>query len=235
MAEKIIRSHNERAKQVNEMLKTEPYYNCQRISIVNREAFVEFLLLEDINRLYNIRLKQEKAYIPKGRADEKGKQLNIEKFSAIIKIFDAAIGVARAAIQSGDYKKVWKAIHEGALMAASKNGVKNLPELRQLAVDMLRDILGDTVYAREANSLLEEDLDNLDAHEENVRRFNDLPSMPDGMEEVVRNDIPQTADGMREVVRNDLPLTLDKIEEVIRVAEEVIPDHKKINKNNPNI
>ena len=67
-------------KQANETLKNNPRYKRERISIIDREAFVEFYLLEDIVKLYNIRLKEEQAYVPQGRADEKGKRANIENF-----------------------------------------------------------------------------------------------------------------------------------------------------------
>lgn len=203
MAEKTIRSHRARVKQAKETLKNEPRYKRERISLVDREAFVEFYLLEDIVKLYNDRLREEQAYVPHGRPDEKGKRQNIEKFSAIIAVFNAAIGAARSAIIAGDYKKVWKAIHEGALMAAA-NSVRNLPELKSLAIELLRELSEDTVFAVGVSQELEEDLDDLDAHEENVRRAKDLPP------------------------------TMDEIEEVIRAAEVAIPDRKKTSRLNPN-
>ncbi len=203
MEEKTIRAHRARVKQANETLKNNPRYKHERISIIDREAFVEFYLLEDIVKLYNTRLKEEQAYIPQGRADEKGKQQNIEKFSAIINVFNAAIGAARSAINSGDYTKVWKAIHEGALMAAA-NSVRTLPELRQLAIELLRELSADMTEALDVNAGLDEDLDELDAHEENVRRVKNLPP------------------------------TMDEIEEVIRAAEAAIPDKKRKSRLDPN-
>lgn len=204
MAGKIIRSHRARSKQAKEMLKNNDEYRGETISIIDREAFVEFYLLEDIVRLYNNRLKREKNYTPQGRADEKGKQTNIEKFSAIINVFNAAIGAARSAINSGDYKKVWKAIHEGALMSVAKN-VKNLPELRELAIDMLRELSSDMIIAVGESNKLDDDLDDIDAHEENVRRIKNLPP------------------------------TMAEIEEVIRAAEAAIPDRNKNSRIDPNI
>ena len=164
---------------------------------------MEFFLLEDIVKLYNIRLREEKAYIPRGRADEKGRQQNIEKFSAIIDVFNAAIGAARSAINSGDYKRVWKAIHEGALMATA-NSVRNLPELKRLAIDLLRELSSDMTYSLDVSRELEEDLDDLDAHEQNVRKVKNLPP------------------------------TMDEIEEVIRAAEAAIPDRNRNSRIDPN-
>ncbi len=203
MAEKVIRSHRARVKQANETLKNNPRFKRERISIIDREAFVEFFLLEDIVKLYNIRLREEKAYIPRGRADEKGRQQNIEKFSAIIDVFNAAIGAARSAINSGDYKRVWKAIHEGALMATA-NSVRNLPELKRLAIDLLRELSSDMTYSLDVSRELEEDLDDLDAHEQNVRKVKNLPP------------------------------TMDEIEEVIRAAEAAIPDRNRNSRIDPN-
>ena len=203
MAEKIIRSHRARVRQANETIKNNPRYKRERISIVDREAFVEFYLLEDIVKLYNIRLREEQAYIPQGRADEKGKQSNIEKFSAIISVFNAAIGAARTAINSGDYKKVWKAIHEGPLMAAA-NSVRSLPELRALAIELLRELSADMIVAVSEANELDEDLDDLDAHEANARSVKNLPP------------------------------TMDEIEEVIRAAEAAIPDRKRNSRLDPN-
>ncbi len=204
MAEKTIRSHRARVKQANQTIKNNPRYKRERISLVDREAFVEFYLLEDIVKLYNTRLREEQAYIPQGRADEKGKKVNIEKFSAIINVFNAAIGAARSAINSGDYKTVWRAIHEGALMAAA-NSVRRLPELRALAIEMLRELSNDMMCAVEVNQELDEALDDLEAHEANVRRVKDLPP------------------------------SMDEIEEVIRAAEAAIPDKKRNSRIDPNI
>ena len=135
MEEKIIRSHRVRAEQVKR-------YHERRISVLDEEAFVEFLLLEDIVKLYEARLKneREKAYVvPNKRANELKVQQNIAKFSAIINLFNTAIGAARVAIDSGDYKRVWRAIHEGALMTAAKN-IKHLPELKKMGIELLREL-----------------------------------------------------------------------------------------------
>ncbi len=204
MKGKTIRSHRERVKHANWTINNVPRYKRERISIIDREAFVEFYLLEDIARLYTERLKEEEAYRPQGRADEKGKKVNVEKFSAIINVFNAAIGAARTAINSADYKKVWKAIHEHQLMVAA-NSVKNLPELRELAIDLLRELSSDMTAALDVNNDLEGDLDDLDAHEENVRRVKNLPP------------------------------TVEEIEEVIRAAEAAIPDRKRNSRLDPNI
>ena len=52
---KTIRSHRARVRQANEALKNDPKLSKERISIVDREALVEFYLLEDIVDLYQVR------------------------------------------------------------------------------------------------------------------------------------------------------------------------------------
>lgn len=149
MEEKIIRSHRERAEQVKR-------YHERRISVLDEEAFVEFLLLEDIVKLYEARLKneREKAYVvPNKRANELKVQQNIAKFSAIINLFNTAIGAARVAIDSGDYKRVWKAVHEGALMKAAKR-IKYLPELKKYGIELLCE-LSVGMYCEETDAIEE--------------------------------------------------------------------------------
>ncbi len=141
MDKNIIRSHRVRRKYVQEMFVGTPPHH-PRISSLDKEAFVEFFLLEDIVRLYTVRLKneREKAYVaPTEQANELTPQQNIEKFSAIINLYNAAIDAARVAINSGDYKRVWKAVHEGALMKAAKN-MKHLPELKNMGIELLRKL-----------------------------------------------------------------------------------------------
>ena len=203
MAEKIIRSHRQRVKAAKAVIPSNPIYRVERISIVDREAFVEFFLLEDIRRLYQIRLKREEDRVAVGSVDQRGRNKNIEKFSCIIDVFNAAIGSALAAINSGDYKRVWKAIPEGALMAAA-NSVRNLPVLRKLAVEMLRDLYNDAYEASSISYGLEEDIQELDEHDANFRGY------------------------------NNIPLTPESIEEVIRAVEAAIPDKKYTTKVNPN-
>ena len=203
MAEKYPRSHRARVRQANDTLKNNTKYKGQRISIIDREAFVEFYLLEDIVKLYDIRLKEEEKYVPDGRMDQMAKERNIAKFSAIIDVFKAAVGAARAAIDSGDYKRVWKAIHEGALMAAA-NSVRNLPELKKMAIELLRELSEDMIFAQDVSHEIDEELDDVEAHEKNVRAVKDIPP------------------------------TMDEIEEVIRVAEAAIPDRKRPSRLDPN-
>lgn len=184
MAEKTIRSHRERVKEANNTIKYHPYYKTNNISIIDREAFVEYYLLEDIVKLYTQRLDREQKRVTYGRLGEKSRITNIEKFSAIIDIFNAAADVAIGEINSGNYKKVWKAIPEGALMVAAGN-TKNLYKLKDMAIELLRELSKDRTDAQETVQKMNEDADALDAHEANVRKVKGLPTVED-IEEVIR-------------------------------------------------
>lgn len=181
----IIRSHKARVKQANDTLKTNPRYMNERISIFDREAFVEFYLLEDIERLYRMRLANEEAYVPQGRADERGRTANIARFKAIISLFQSAIGACRAAISAGLYKAVWKAIPERALMVAA-NSVKRLPVLREIASDILRDLYKDETFVELLVKGMEEDLDDYDINDKNTREYYQLPTQ-DEIDEIIRS------------------------------------------------
>lgn len=136
---------------------------------------MEFYLLEDIVRLYEYRLEIEKNKVVVTPAGERAKRANIEKFTAIINLFNSAIEIAWGEITSGNYSAVWKAIPEHALMVAANN-VKNLPALRKIAVDLLKELSDEAMSAAAENAGFEEDLSELDAHEENARRVKGLPS-----------------------------------------------------------
>lgn len=170
---KKIRSHAERVRKAKEIIDNNTAYSDQPISIIDREAFVECLLLEDIADLYESRLQNEQKRVPHGPGGELSKKLNIEQFTAIRNLFDDATEAAIGAINAGNYKKVWRAIHEGALMMAAKS-VKNLPELREMARQLLEDLSKDATAAIAEDSGLKEDIEDLKAHNENERRVKGL-------------------------------------------------------------
>lgn len=177
---KFITSHRSRVKRAEAYRKNSP----EKISIFDREALVEFYLLEDIVRLYEYRLNEEKKKKVETRAGEMSKKRNMEKFSAIINIFKSAIEIAWGEITSGNYKAVWSAIPEHALMVAA-NSLKYLPELRDLAVRLLRALSNDALEATQQNALFDESLDEIEDHEANVRRVKGLPSAEE-IDEVIR-------------------------------------------------
>ncbi|MCM1130162.1 MAG: hypothetical protein NC310_06900 [Roseburia sp.] len=145
---------------------------------------MEFYLLEDVVRLYEYRLKNEKQKIVDTVAGKKAKNLNLEKFTAIINIFKAAIEVAWAEITSGNYSSVWKAIPEHALMKAA-GSTKYLPELKAIAVDLLKALSNDSLNATLQNQMLDSALAELEDHEANVRRVKGIPSTEE-IEEIIK-------------------------------------------------
>ena len=177
---KFITSHRSRVKRAEEYRKNSP----EKISIFDREALVEFYLLEDIVRLYEYRLSEEQKKKVETRAGEMSKKRNMEKFSAIINIFKSAIEIAWGEIASGNYKAVWSAIPEHALMVAASK-LKYLPELRELAVRLLKTLSNEALEATQQNVLFEESLDEIEDHESNFRRVKGLPST-DEIDEIIK-------------------------------------------------
>lgn len=178
---KFITSHRSRVKRAEKYREESP----EKISkFRDREALVEFYLLEDIVRLYQYRLELEQKKDVKTRAGEMTKLRNVEKFAAIINIFESAIEIAWGEITSGNYKVVRQAIHERDLMIAA-NTLKRLPELRALAVKLLRELSSNAMEATEQVVLFDEELDEIEDHEANVRRVKGLPSA-DEIDEIIR-------------------------------------------------
>lgn len=169
--QKFITSHAYRKTRAKVALENSP----EKVSIIDREAYIEFYLLEDVARLYEYRLDQEEKKVVNTRSGEKAKKANIEKFTAIINLFNSAIEIAWGEITSGNYSAVWKAIPEHALMVAA-NSVKNLPALRKIAVNLLKELSDEAMVATTESVALDEDLDDLEAHETNVRKVKGLPS-----------------------------------------------------------
>lgn len=189
-----ITSHRARVKKANEALKDWD----EKVSLFDREAFVEFYLLEDIVRLYEHRIKKEELKVVETRAGKMSKERNLTKYAALIRIFKSAIEVAWGQIDSGNYKPVWKAIHEGALMSAAGN-LKNLPEMRDLSVELLRELSKEAMSASREELALDEGLDDIEAHEANVARMTNIPT-PSEIEEIiaeVERAIPDTKPNSR--------------------------------------
>lgn len=178
---KFIRSHKDRVREANRLRKELP----DKISIVDREAIVEFLLLEDVVRLYENKLANSVHQDnQKTRAGKLARKNNIEQFAAILKIFETATEVAKALIDNGNYKAVWKAIPEHALMVASGK-TKYLIKLREIAVTLLRTLSEEALAASGEAQKLDEDLNELEDHDANVRTVAGLPSFEE-IDEVIK-------------------------------------------------
>lgn len=170
----IITSHRSRVKRAEEYRKKSP----ERISIFDREAFVEFFLLEDVLKLYEYRLSKLTNKTAETRSGIMAQQKNIEKYINIINLFKSIIEIAEGQIYDGNYKAVWQSIPEHPLMVAA-GSIKHLPELRAIATKMLRDLYDETIKVIEQNALLEESLDEIESHDRNYRTIKDLPKADD--------------------------------------------------------
>lgn len=167
----IIRSHRARVVAANEEVKRRP----EKITIFDREALVEFYLLEDIERLYKFRLEREVAKNPDTPHGIKMKELNIELFANFINVFKSAAETAWGLIDNGNYKAVWRSIPEHQLMIAS-NSTKYLRKLAELANDILSSVVEESIKSAQASGILDDQLEDIEAHEENARRVLGLPS-----------------------------------------------------------
>ena len=171
---KFIHSHAERKKKAEQLRQTLP----MPVSFFDREALVEFLLLEELVNLYTYRLKVEKGRQCGTRGGEMARERNVTAFAALIKVFSTAMEIAEGEIYNGNFKAVWSSIPEGALMKASKS-TKYMAQMRTLATKMLKSISEDALFAASQAELLDEDLDEIEIHEANVRRVRNLPSASD--------------------------------------------------------
>lgn len=170
---KFVHSHAERKKKAEQLRQTLP----MPVGFFDREALVEFLLLEELVNLYTYRLKlaEGRQYIT-GHGKKSG-EANIIAFSALVKLFTTAMEVAESEIYSGNFKAVWSSIPEGALMRAAKSaGREHMSAMRTLATKMLKNLTEDAMFAAEQASLLDDDLEEVEIHENNVRRVKNLPS-----------------------------------------------------------
>lgn len=187
----FITSHRMRVARAKREIGKLPF----RVSLIDREAFVEGYLLEDIVRLYEYRLRETEKSEPSTPAGIRAKRLNLEKFNAIIKIFQSCNEVAKAQIQSGNYSIVWKSIPEHPLMVAA-GSVKNMPKLREMAIVLLRSLVDETIQVGREEKTYDEQIADLDEHEINARKIYDVIS-PDQVEEIIKEVEDAFADDVK--------------------------------------
>ena len=175
----IIESHRTRVKRAKDYAESFP----EKLSRMDLEAIVEFYLLEDIERLYDYRLKRES----KNSSDTKGGQLahkaNMAKFAAIKNIFAQAADIARAMIDSGNYRSVSRAIPERALMR-NAGDVKHLPKIRDLGTGLLDRMMEDMRFVLEEVRKTDDAITDIETHDANVKRYKGISS--DDAEEILK-------------------------------------------------
>lgn len=175
-----ITSHRSRVQKAKEIIAE----RREKVSVFDREAFVEFFLLEDIARLYEHRLEEEKSKKVETRAGQMAKERNIQKFTAVLNLFKSAIEIAWGQITAGNYSGVYQSIPERPLMTAANN-TKYLPQLRKIAVKMLKILSDEAMLATQESISFDEALDELEDHEANVRAIKGLPSVSE-ISEVIK-------------------------------------------------
>lgn len=189
---KFVTSHRIRVKKAKMALADSP----EKISCFDRQAFVKFYLLEDIVALYQYRLRNEEAKMLTTRAGEMTRERNIEKFKAIITVFESAIEVAWGAITSGKYKVVRRAVKEYALQTAVGD-IKYLPKLRSLAVEMLKELSDEMLVMAEEQATLNRSLDDIEKREKAYMNQSSMPSsaeitkLIESLEDIIPDEKPK--------------------------------------------
>ncbi len=168
--QKFITSHRYRVQRANALIRR----LGEQVSIFDREAFVEFFLLEDIDRLYRSRYQKVKDRDPATREGIFFQKKQLEKMHYLIYMLTACIEVLNMKIDVGSYSDVWKAIHEHQLMVAAGN-MKYLDNLVKMTEIMLKDV--DEEALEVARKMLErgEFMNDLEAHDANVRTLRGIP------------------------------------------------------------
>ena len=106
-----IRSHRDRVKHAKEIIATKSdLYGWTKVSIVDREAIVEWLLLEDLVALFRNRLTmyEERLKTDKTAYSRKSDEAFIDKYKALLLVVTAAKDVSRNLIMDGNFRPVRK-------------------------------------------------------------------------------------------------------------------------------
>ena len=129
--EKFITSHKFRVEKAKKQLETWP----DKVTIFDREAFVEFYLFEDIIKFYKFKLSEEASKEVSDEKSEKKKNAKIKIYSEIIDVFSGICELAYAYMRNGNYKIVWSSVPEHALMTAA-NKPKYSKKLLEIAMEI---------------------------------------------------------------------------------------------------
>lgn len=171
--QKFITSHRFRVKRAEEIRKK----SREKISIFDREAFVEWFLLEDIERLYTYR--RDKAKLEATRTETRQgtfyRKKQCEKMGYLLYMLKQCIEIMQGKLDEGAYADVWRAIHEHQLMVAAGN-IKHLDTLISLTETMLKEVDADALKLAKKKLAGDEFMDELEAHDANVRSYYGLPS-----------------------------------------------------------
>lgn len=175
MAEKTIRSHRERVRHANYIIKEDAFFRRMRISIFDREAFVEFFLLEDLLRHYKIIYDDISSKRKETREGKFHQEKQLEKIRYAIYMLKKCIEIMQDKLSSGAFSEVWKAIREHQLMVAAGK-LKYLDNLVKLIEEMLKEVDAEALEAARKKLAANEFMDDLENHDKNVRSYYGLES-----------------------------------------------------------
>ena len=154
------------------------------ISSIGKSALTKYYLLEDWVRLYEYRLEVAKKEKEKEEAKEDSQKTkvgkgvvdaNIEAFESILYTLRSAVDAGKGAIHRGSFTKVNSAIKERELIKAA-NDMKRLSEMHEKTSVLYKALLEETTVVVEAEEKLDEQIEKIERHDENVRAVKGLPS-----------------------------------------------------------
>ncbi|MGN0796853.1 MAG: hypothetical protein ACI4M5_01450 [Christensenellales bacterium] len=210
MAEPRIRNHKERKEAA------ECFLRNNRITYYQREAYIEFFLIEDIYNLYTYRLKISHLRYQKEK-DAYNRHiysLSLQQFCALLDILKKNMILLEAMIQRGEYKVVEKSIPEHKLMRMAAN-VKNLHKLAELASKLHKRMSEETLKYIVVDDDLRKVLADEKSHFENSKIVKGLMSDEETLNMV--DDLLKQEAGFQQ-----------KFEEVDDAIDKLVKDHLNI-------
>lgn len=212
----IIHSHRARIAEAKDWIRRDGL----RCSIFDREALVEFLLLEQVkaeleHRMIRFKSDYETAESLLGKNALEGKMVTTEN---TIKILTSVIELLRAFIYDGEYSLVWKVIPEHVLMKAATN-TKKIEELLFVVT-----AIGDDTYAKaldvEGVRKFGENVATKSKEEFDAKR----KSQDDVLNKQSPSDIEESLKGLKKTLENSEIKPKDK-------SKDKSKDNDKINRN----
>lgn len=181
--QKFITSHAERVKRAKEWIKRLP----EHISRFDREAFVEFFLLEEVEGLYRYRYGKVKSRKPTTREGIHFQKKQLEKMHYLIYMLVKCIEIMHGKLDEGAYSDVWMAIPEHQLKMAANN-LKYLDKLIEITEDMLNDMSQEALALARKMKEQDEFMNDLEIHEANARSYYDVAEFNGEIDEIIPSD-----------------------------------------------
>ena len=212
----IIHSHRARIAEAKDWIRREGL----RCSIFDREALVEFLLLEQVkaeleHRMIRFKSDYVTAESQLGKNALEGKMVTTEN---TIKILTSVIEVLKAFIYDEQYSLVWKVIPEHVLMKAATN-TKRIKELL-FVVTAIGDDTYDKALEVEGVRKFGENVATESKEEFDAKR----KSQDDVLNKQSPSDIEESLKGLKKTLENSEIKPKDK-------SKDKSKDNDKINRN----